>query len=78
MKIDSIITSTAPPGQLVLIQGEGLQAARKVLFGDEPVPFKVNSTGGIELTVPSGSGTVDVSVEQEDGEKSNSVGFTFL
>ena len=78
MKIDKIVTDPAPPGQLVLIQGEGLEAADKVVFGNESVPFKVNSTGSIEVTVPSGSGTVEVAVEQEDGGRSNSVDFTFL
>jgi uncharacterized protein YfaP (DUF2135 family) len=78
MKIDDIITNPAPPGQPVIIQGEGLDAAEKLLFGDESVPFKVNSTGSIEATVPHGSGTVDVTVELADGDKSNSVSFTFL
>ena len=78
MKIDSIITNPAPPGQPVIIQGDGLDAADKLLFGDESVPFKVNSTGSIETTVPDGSGTVDVTVELEDGDKSNIVSFTFL
>ncbi len=78
MKIDNIITSPAPPGQPVIIQGDGLDAAEKLLFGDESVPFKVNSTGSIEATVPNGSGTVDVTVELENGDKSNSVSFTFL
>ncbi len=78
MKIDTIITNPAPPGQLVIIEGEGLAAAEKLHFGDEPIPFKVNSTGNIETTIPSGSGTVDVAVEGQDGDKSNSVSFTFL
>jgi IPT/TIG domain len=78
MKIDSIVTNPAPPGQPVIIQGDGLDAADKLLFGDEPVPFKVNSTGGLETNVPSGSGTVEVTVGRENGEKSNSVSFTFL
>ena len=78
MKIDKVITNPAPPGQLVLIQGEGLDGAQKLLFGDESVPFKVNSTGGIETEVPHGSGTVVVAVELADGTKSNSVSFTYL
>ena len=78
MKIDKVITNPAPPGQLVIIQGEGLDGAQKLLFGNESVPFKVNSTGSIETEVPHGSGTVEVAVEQADGNKSNSVSFTFL
>jgi hypothetical protein len=78
MKIDKIITNPAPPGQLVLIEGDGLEDADKLHFGDESIQFKVNSTGSIETTIPSGSGTVDVTVEGKDGDKSNSVRFTFL
>ncbi|HKR52541.1 MAG TPA: IPT/TIG domain-containing protein [Pseudonocardiaceae bacterium] len=78
MKIDNIITNPAPAGQLIIIQGDGLGAAEQLRFGDEPVPFKVNSTGGIETTVPDGSGTVEVAVEEKDGTKSNSVSFTYL
>jgi hypothetical protein len=78
MKIDKIITNPAPPGQLVIIEGNGLDAADKLYFGDEPTAFTVNSTGSIETTIPSGSGTVEVTVEGEDGGKSNSVSFTYL
>ncbi|MGH3693518.1 MAG: IPT/TIG domain-containing protein [Pseudonocardiaceae bacterium] len=78
MKIDKIITNPAPPGQLVIIEGDGLASADKLHFGGEPTPFKVNSTGSIETTIPSGSGTVEVIVEGEDGGKSNSVSFTYL
>jgi hypothetical protein len=78
MQIDSILPNSALPETPVLIKGTGLDAASKLLFGDEPVRFKVNRTGSIEANVPSGSGTVDVMVEQEDGDKSNSVSFTFL
>lgn len=78
MKIDSIVPNSALADTPVMIKGEGVDAADKLLFGDEPVPFTVSKTGNIEANVPSGSGTVDVTVELEDGEKSNSVSFTFL
>jgi hypothetical protein len=78
MKIDKIITNPAPPGQLVLIEGNGLDEADKLHFGDESIPFKVNSTGSIETTIPGGSGTVEVTAEGKDGDKSNSVSFTYL
>jgi hypothetical protein len=78
MKIDSITPDSALPGTPVLIKGDGLDAADKLLFGDEQVPFKVGSTGSIEADVPSGSGTVEVMFELADGDKSNSVSFTFL
>jgi hypothetical protein len=78
MKIDSITPDSALPGTTLLIKGDGLDAADKLLFGDEQVPFKVNGTGSVEADVPSGSGTVEVMFEREDGDKSNSVSFTFL
>lgn len=77
MKIDSITPDSALPDTPVIIKGEGLDAADKLLFGGESVPFTVNRTGSIEASVPDGSGTVEVSVEK-DGEKSNSVSFAFL
>ena len=55
-----------------------MDGAQKLLFGDESVPFKINNTGGIETEVPHGSGTVEVAVESADGNKSNSVSFTYL
>jgi hypothetical protein len=78
MKIDSITPDSALPGTTLLIKGDGLDAANKLLFGDEQVPFKVSGTGSVEADVPSGSGTVEVMFELEDGDKSNSVSFTFL
>lgn len=78
MQIDSIIPNSALPKTPVIIKGDGLDAADKLLFGDESVPFKVTRTGSIEANVPSGSGTLDVTVELKDGGNSNSVSFTFL
>ena len=77
MKIDSVIPASALPDTPVLIKGDGLDAVEKVFFGTQSVSFKVNSTGTIEASVPDGSGTVDVTVE-EHGDKSNSVSFTYL
>ena len=78
MKIDSVTPGSALPDTPVLIKGEGLDAAETLYFGDQSVPFKVSGTGSIEANVPEGSGTVEVSVEQEDGDKSNSVPFEYL
>ncbi|MFZ0876977.1 MAG: IPT/TIG domain-containing protein [Pseudonocardiaceae bacterium] len=78
MQIDSITPNSALPDTPVIIKGDGLDAADKLLFGDESVPFKVTKTGSIEANVPSGSGTLDVTAELPDGDKSNSVSFTFL
>lgn len=78
MKIDSIIPDSALPRTPVLIKGDGLDTASKLFFGDVSVPFKLSSTGSIDATVPEGSGTVEVSVEQQDGDKSNGVPFMYL
>lgn len=78
MQIDSITPNSALPDTPVIIKGDGLDAADKLLFGDESVPFKVTKTGSIEANVPSGSGTLDVTAELTDGDKSNSVSFTYL
>jgi hypothetical protein len=78
MQIDSITPNSALPDTPVIIKGDGLDAADKLLFGDESVPFKVTKTGSIEANVPSGSGTLDVTAELTDGDKTNSVSFTFL
>lgn len=78
MKIESITPDSALPGTRLLINGEGLDTASKLLFGNEPVAFNVSGTGSIDADVPSGSGTVEVMFELADGDKSNSVSFTFL
>ena len=71
MKIDGFMTNPAPPGQLVITQGDGLDAAHKLLFGGKPVPFKVNSAGNLETEISRGSGAVEVPIELEDGDKSS-------
>jgi hypothetical protein len=77
MKLNSVTPGSALPDTPVIIKGDGLDAVDALYFGDQSVPFKVNSTGTIEASVPDGSGTVDVTVE-EHGDKSNSVSFTYL
>ncbi|MDQ3904269.1 MAG: IPT/TIG domain-containing protein [Actinomycetota bacterium] len=77
MKINSVTPNSALPDTPVMITGEGLDAASTLYFGDQSVPFKVSGTGNIEANVPDGSGTVEVTVA-DDGEKSNSVSFTYL
>ena len=77
MEIDSVTPGSALPDTPVLIKGEGLDTAKTLYFGNQSVPFQVNSTGSIEAKVPDGSGTVDVTVEA-NGDKSNSVSFSYL
>lgn len=78
MKIDSVIANPASPGQPMIVQGDGWDTAHKLLFGDKPVPCRDNNAGDSETEISCGSGTVEVTIELENGNKSNSVRFTFL
>ncbi|HEY3691877.1 MAG TPA: IPT/TIG domain-containing protein [Pseudonocardiaceae bacterium] len=66
MRIDSVLPNRASPGQSVIIQGDGLEAAEKVLFGDQEVSFEVNGET-LVAEVPDGSGPVEVTVEGASG-----------
>jgi hypothetical protein len=44
MRIDSVLPNRASPGQSVIIQGDGLEAAEKVLFGDQESLLKSMAT----------------------------------
>jgi hypothetical protein len=74
MRIDSILPNLAPPGQSVIIQGDGLGTAEKIFFGDQEASFTVDGAA-LVVEVPDGSGTVEVTVEGADGE-SEGVSFT--
>jgi hypothetical protein len=74
MRIDSILPDLASPGQSVIIQGDDLGAANRVLFGEQDVSFDVDGEV-LVVEVPDGSGRVDVTVEGADG-KSEVVSFT--
>lgn len=63
MRIDSIVADPAPPGQLVIGQGDGLDVAHKLLFGDKPGLFECHRAGDIEAEVPRDSGTVELTIE---------------
>lgn len=67
MRIDSVLPNQAPPGQSVIIQGEDLEAAEKVFFGDQEASFDVDGQT-LLVQVPDGSGAVDVTVEGADGK----------
>lgn len=66
MRIDSILPNRVSPGQSVIIQGEDLDAATKISFGDQEVSFEVDGET-LVVEVPDGSGTVEVTVEAADG-----------
>lgn len=66
MRIDSIIPNPAPAGSTVIIQGDDLSAAERVFLGDQETPFDVDGEV-LEVSVPEGVGTFDVTVEGADG-----------
>ena len=66
MRIDSVLPNRASPGQSVIIQGDGLEAAEKVLFGDLEASFEVDGET-LVAEVPDGSGSVEVTVQGTGG-----------
>jgi hypothetical protein len=66
MRIDSVLPNRASPGQSVIIQGDGLEAAEKVFFGDQEVSFEVDGET-LVAEVPDGSGSVEVTVQGSGG-----------
>ena len=71
MRIDSIMPTRVSPGQSVIVQGEGLETATRVLFGEQDTPFQVDGET-LVVPVPESSGTVAVTVEGAEGS-SNTV-----
>ena len=66
MRIDSIIPNPASPGSTVIIQGDDLGTAERVFLGDQEAPFDVDGEV-LEVVVPDGVGSFDVTVEGVDG-----------
>lgn len=66
MRIDSIIPNPASPGSTVVIQGDDLGAAERVFLGGQEASFDVDGEV-LEVRVPDGAGTFDVTVEGADG-----------
>jgi hypothetical protein len=66
MRIDSVLPNRTSPGQSVIIQGDGLEAATKVLFGDQEASFELDGET-LVAEVPDASGEVEVTVEGPDG-----------
>lgn len=65
MRVDSVLPNRASPGHSVIIQGDGLETAEKVFFGDQEVSFHVD--GEVLVVVPEVSGAVEVIIEGGDG-----------
>jgi hypothetical protein len=66
MRIDSVLPDRVSPGQSVIIQGDGLEATTKVVFGDQEAPFELDGET-LAVEVPDASGEVEVTVEGADG-----------
>jgi hypothetical protein len=71
MRIDSVLPDRVSPGQSVIIQGDGLDAAEKVIVGDHEASFEVDGET-LVVEVPDGSGTVEVTVEGANGTSDTS------
>ncbi|MGH3777930.1 MAG: IPT/TIG domain-containing protein [Pseudonocardiaceae bacterium] len=67
MRIDSIIPNPAQPGSTVIIQGDDLSAVERVFLGDLEASFDIDGEV-LEVRVPDGAGTFDVTVEGADGK----------
>lgn len=67
MRINSIIPNPASPGSTVIIQGDDLGAAERVFLGDQEASFDVDGEV-LEVIVPDGAGSFDVTVEGADGK----------
>jgi hypothetical protein len=76
MRIDSIIPAQVSSGQSVIIQGEGLDTATKVFFGEHESSFEVDGQT-LVVPVPDSSGTVEVTVEGAEGT-SNTVNIDII
>ncbi|AKB50638.1 hypothetical protein MSBRW_1385 [Methanosarcina barkeri str. Wiesmoor] len=75
--ISSISPSKGPSGEQVTITGTGFYGATGVYFGGKKASY-YSIQGGTKIVVPApkGSGTVQVTVNSENG-KSNSVSYTY-
>ena len=66
MQIVSVLPNRTSPGQSVIIQGEGLETAEKVFFGDQEVTFQIDGES-LVVNVPDSAGEVEVTVEGTGG-----------
>lgn len=67
MQIVSVLPNRTSPGQSVIIQGEGLETAEKVFFGDQEVTFQIDGESLVVNVPDDGAGEVEVTVEGTDG-----------
>ena len=81
LSVDSVVPSRAKPGSLVTVTGSGLTDASEMYFGNVPVSdWTIESDTRAIVRVPAGVGTVNVSVETNNGGEATLPGqnrFTF-
>ncbi len=65
--VSSLSRSSGTQGASISVFGSQLSTATQVLFGSTPVSFSVANGGQLNVTVPPGSGTVDVRVVTPGG-----------
>lgn len=75
--ITGVSPSSGASGTSVTLTGTGFTGTSQVLFGGFGSSFTVNSDTQITVTVPSGSGTVDITVENVAGSSTEVGGFTY-
>ena len=70
--VASVTANSGPAGSLVTVSGTGLTGASSVKFGANAATFVVDNDTTITATVPSGTGTVDVTVTTPGGTSATS------
>jgi hypothetical protein len=79
MKIDGIMTNPAPPGQLVIIEGDGLDAATSYCSETSWSPSRSTALGtSRQRSLVGWARSRCLPIELEDGDKSSGVSFTFF
>ncbi|KQX63829.1 IPT/TIG domain-containing protein [Paenibacillus sp. Root444D2] len=75
-KITSMSPTTSPVGSLVYVNGLNFASTSKVYFGGVQATTIYMNSKSLKVNVPSGSGVVNVTVVNADGQTSNAVSFT--
>ncbi|WP_200984479.1 IPT/TIG domain-containing protein [Paenibacillus sp. Soil787] len=75
-KITSMSPTTSPVGSLVYVNGLNFASTSKVYFGGVQATAVYMNSKSLKVTVPSGSGVVNVTVVNADGQTSNALTFT--
>jgi hypothetical protein len=77
LHLDSLAPQSGSAGDLIRVIGNGLSATNSVKLGDADAEFEAKGDGLLEVTVPEGSGTVDVVVATPDARTDLGDAFTY-